>query len=227
MWTPNTTDRQFKRYRFGNQAMIALWNLVQLANALYPLIEDAEILEEMLGKYQPEYAKRQLEQTAAKLGVSGKDETFEKLAFDHAELMYKTEIDMTLFYRNLNKFDADKPLEFMSLLEDTSYSEKFDSFESDWTNWLEKYATQIKSDGKDSAERIASMNKVNPKYVLRNYMAQLAIDKADEGDFSLVEELYKLLKLPYDEQPEMEKWFAKRPDWAKNRVGCSMLSCSS
>lgn len=226
-WTPNTTDRQFRRYRFGNQAMIALWNLVQLANALYPLIEDAEKLETMLQKYQPEYAKRQLELTASKLGVSSEDEAFEKLAFDLAENMYKSEIDMTLFYRTLNKFDAKNPTEFMSLLEDTSYSENFEQFENVWKDWLERYAKQIKSENKDFAERIASMNKVNPKYVLRNYMAQLAIDKADEGDYSLVDELYELLKNPYDEQPEMEKWFVKRPDWAKNRVGCSMLSCSS
>lgn len=227
MWTPNTTDSQHKRYRFGNQAMIALWNLVQLANSLYPLIEDAEALEEMLKTYQPEYTKRQLEQTAAKLGISGEDETFEKLAFDLAEIMYKSEIDMTLFYRNLNKFDAENPLEFMSLLEETSYSEKFSSFENDWTDWLERYAKQIKTENTDSTERVSSMNRVNPKYVLRNYMAQLAIDKADEGDYSLVKELYELLRNPYDEQAEMEKWFVKRPDWAKNRVGCSMLSCSS
>ena len=71
------------------------------------------------------------------------------------------------------------------------------------------------------------MNQVNPKYVLRNYMAQLAIDAADKGDYSLIEELYQMLKLPYDEQPEYEKWFAKRPEWARNKVGCSMLSCSS
>jgi uncharacterized protein YdiU (UPF0061 family) len=76
-------------------------------------------------------------------------------------------------------------------------------------------------------ERKLKMNLVNPKYVLRNYMAQLAIDKADEGDFSLVEELYNLLRNPYDEQPEHEKYFAKRPDWARHKVGCSMLSCSS
>jgi len=71
------------------------------------------------------------------------------------------------------------------------------------------------------------MNTVNPKYVLRNYMAQLAIDKANEEDYSLVDELFQLLKKPYDEQPENEKWFAKRPEWARHKVGCSMLSCSS
>ena len=72
------------------------------------------------------------------------------------------------------------------------------------------------------------MKKSNPKYVLRNWMAQLAIDKAQEDDFSLAEELYELLKKPYDEQDDNEeKWFQKRPEWARHRVGCSMLSCSS
>ena len=71
------------------------------------------------------------------------------------------------------------------------------------------------------------MNAVNPKYVLRNYMAQLAIDDADKGDFELIDKLFQLLKQPYDEQPENEKWFVKRPDWARHKVGCSMLSCSS
>jgi len=71
------------------------------------------------------------------------------------------------------------------------------------------------------------MDAVNPIYVLRNYMSQLAIDKADEGDYSLIDVLYQLLKSPYSEQPANEKWFAKRPEWARNKVGCSMLSCSS
>jgi uncharacterized protein YdiU (UPF0061 family) len=72
------------------------------------------------------------------------------------------------------------------------------------------------------------MNNANPKYVLRNWMAQLAIDGANKGDFSICEELYQLLKNPYSEQPEFEeKWFKKRPEWARHRVGCSMLSCSS
>jgi len=71
------------------------------------------------------------------------------------------------------------------------------------------------------------MNSINPKYVLRNYMAQLAIDDAENGNYQLIDEFFQLLKLPYDEQPQFEKWYAKRPDWARNKIGCSMLSCSS
>ena len=71
------------------------------------------------------------------------------------------------------------------------------------------------------------MDSTNPKYVLRNYMAQLAIDAANNEDYSILEELYELLKNPYSEQTEQEKWYAKRPDWARDKIGCSRLSCSS
>ena len=98
---------------------------------------------------------------------------------------------------------------------------------SNWNLWFTNYANRLIGETAPYDDRKEQINKVNPKYVLRNYMAQLAIDKADTGDYSLIKEFYQLLKKPYDEQPNYQEWFAKRPEWARHKVGCSMLSCSS
>ncbi len=226
-WTPNTTDSQHRRYRYGNQPSIGLWNLTQFGNAIVPLIGETKPLEKILGKYQENYLTKYYQQIAAKIGLTEIDDGFKKLAIELEELLEESEMDMTLFYRSLNKFDRAKPKQFLKSLKDSSYAEDFSVLESKWTEWLETYARRIVEENGDSRARIQEMNRQNPKYVLRNYMAQLAIDDADKGDYGLVEEIYEMLKNPYDEQPGMEKWFVKRPDWAKNRVGCSMLSCSS
>ena len=94
-------------------------------------------------------------------------------------------------------------------------------------NWLRSYIKRVRDDGTPDDLRRKRMNAVNPKYVLRNYLAQLAIDKAEQGEFAMVSDLLELLRHPYDEQPGKEELAAKRPDWARQRAGCSMLSCSS
>ena len=96
-----------------------------------------------------------------------------------------------------------------------------------WHFWFAQYLTILKEESNSDSERKIQLNAVNPKYVLRNYMAQTAIELAEKEEYSLINELYTLLLNPYDEQPEMEKWFAKRPDWARQKIGSSMLSCSS
>lgn len=224
-WTPNTTDAGQKRYRFGNQASVGVWNLMQLGNALYPLIEDAAPLEEILENYQKNYLPKHVRMMSDKLGL--KESADAEFILELETLLYRSEMDLTLFFRNLSKFDEDNPKEFQPLLTASSYSENLENFTEKWTMFLAVYAELIKSENRESSERISQMNCTNPKYVLRNYMAQLAIDAADKGDYSLVKELFNLLLKPYDEQPESEKWFALRPEWAKTKVGCSMLSCSS
>ena len=94
-------------------------------------------------------------------------------------------------------------------------------------DFAEKWSARHRELGNNSVEVAVAMNAVNPKYVLRNYMAQLAIEKAEDGDSSMVTELLEILRLPYEEQPQYERFYALRPDWARTKIGCSQLSCSS
>lgn len=226
-WTPNTTDAQHKRYRFGNQPNIGLWNLYQLANALYALVEDATPFETALEAYKNNFDKQSLEMMRSKLGLEFKEDSDIQLIHELEETLLLSETDMTLFFRLLSKFSVDNPKRGLELIKPAFYSEISNEIKEKWLLWFDKYALRLKKETLSSTERSKKMNAVNPKYVLRNYMAQLAIDKAEEGDYSLVEELFELLKKPYDEQLGNEKWFAKRPEWARHKIGCSMLSCSS
>ena len=93
--------------------------------------------------------------------------------------------------------------------------------------WVKCYLSEIRDQGIESGERIATMRETNPKFIFRNYLAQLAIDDANQGDFNFLDNLLRILRKPYAEQPENENLAGKRPEWAKERTGCSMLSCSS
>ena len=229
-WTPNTTDASGRRYRFGNQSNIAQWNLFQLANALYPLIEQAEPLREILNDYVTLYQQKVQQMRAQKLGLSRYNESLHQ---ELHEVLQLVDTDMTLFYRHLSNIKTDNTeqsdQQLFAVINDAYYDVESIS-DHDMIRicaWLQQYRQQLTQENSSDTVRKKSMDAINPKYVLRNYLAQLATDDAEKGDFELIHTLLELFRHPYDEQPDMEKFAAKRPDWAKNRPGCSMLSCSS
>ncbi|MCQ8103350.1 YdiU family protein [Methylomonas sp. SURF-2] len=228
-WTPNTTDAQGRRYRFGNQPKIAYWNLVQLANALYPLILKAEPLQDALTVFTQTFEQTWQRMQADKLGLTAFDPAVDQsLTAELAGLLQAAETDMTLFYRGLSAIEADSALaDFRAHLEACAYAPLSAETLSLADAWFKIYQGRLQRDGRPRIERQQSMDAVNPLYVLRNYLAQQAIDLAEQGDFSEVWQLLEVLRRPYTEQAGKQRFAEKRPDWAKQRAGCSMLSCSS
>jgi len=193
---------------------------------LYPLIEEVAPLEAILNQYKIDFETKSLQMMKSKLGLYMNDKEDVKLIQDLEDCLQLTETDMTIFFRNLSDFEGTN---FFEILENAFYTtaEVSKDIKEKWEKWFQNYDDRLQKESLNQLQRKEKMDAVNPKYVLRNYMAQLAIDAADNGDYSLINELFQLLKKPYSEQPKYEKWFAKRPEWAKNKVGCSMLSCSS
>jgi len=223
-WTPNTTDAGNRRYRYSQQPNVALWNLYQLANSLYLLLEDTEPLEAALETYQQDYQIQWRDMMAAKLGFlayrDGDHGLFERLE----KLLSQTETDMTLFYRLLSNHAEPS----LATVNQAYYqSELSTEYQTAMQAWFGDYQQRLTLDGQSHVNRQKSMNRVNPKFVFRNYLAQQAIDLADTGDYSMINDLLEVFRNPYDEQPEKQIYAAKRPDWARTKVGCSMLSCSS
>ena len=140
------------------------------------------------------------------------------------------ETDMTIFFRILSEVQkSDTAKEAFAKLAPAFYD--IDNLKETelkkWVDWFSAYLRRLELEAPTHYERKIKMNMYNPKYVLRNYMAQLAIDAANKGDYGLISTFYEMLKKPYHEQAEYNEWFAKRPEWARSKVGCSMLSCSS
>jgi uncharacterized protein YdiU (UPF0061 family) len=232
-WTPNTTDSERRRYRYGTQPQVGMWNLVQLANALYPLVEDVPSLEAALAIYPETYEKTWREMLAAKLGLQTFDaERDQPLCDELFAVMQLTETDMTLFFRSLanpRMTGASSPETLWEALQPAFYTPESISpaVRERILAWVSGWLARVEQDGAPAAERQACMNRVNPLYVLRNYLAQLAIDQAESGDPGLIVELLDTLRRPCEVQPGRDHLAAKRPDWARQRAGCSMLSCSS
>jgi uncharacterized protein YdiU (UPF0061 family) len=232
-WTPNTTDAEGRRYCYGRQAQIALWNLVQLANALIPLVKEKEPLEQALAAYGETFMATWQSMLAQKAGLSAfNGEADEKLFTELFEMLQAVETDMTLFFRllpNVPMNDAATDAELAEPLRRAFYDEHGlgPTHLPRLAAWLRSYIARVREEGVSDDSRTARMNRINPKYVLRNYLAQLAIDALEAGDASVMERLMRVLEKPYDDQPEHDDLAERRPEWARSRPGCSALSCSS
>ncbi|MCW4454019.1 YdiU family protein [Flavobacterium sp. MXW15] len=225
-WTPNTTDAQGRRYRFGTQPQVAYWNLVRLARALSPLFGDAAPLQAGLERFLSVHADCERRHAAAKLGLAECDAQDMERMDALQQLMRRGGMDMTLTFRGLMALDPQRPS--LQPLEDAFYTPAGrEAVAADLERWLQGHAARLREDPLPAAQRYQRMRLANPRYVLRNYLAQQAIDRAEQGDNAGIAELLEVMRHPYDEQPGREAFAGKRPDWARDRAGCSMLSCSS
>ena len=222
----NHSDEQ-GRYAYARQPQVAYWNLHALAQALVPLIEgDSEqvtgVLTEALSHYPDEFARQLGQRMRAKLGLTTAREGDQALIDDLMRLMARTRVDYTLTWRLL----ADHRIGVTGgVTGDVAPEPVRDLFldGAAFDAWVERYETRLRAEGSTDAERCARMRAVNPKYILRNHLAEIAIQRAEAGDYTEVQRLHQVLRHPFDEQPEHAAYAALPPDWA----GSLSISCSS
>ncbi|KAI9114989.1 hypothetical protein K1719_014002 [Acacia pycnantha] len=225
-FTPNTADLPGRRYCFANQSDIGLWNIEQFATAL----STAKLINEKEASYAMErYGTKFMDDYQAimtkKLGLPKYNKELISKLLSH---MAVDKVDYTNFFRLLSNLKADTSIPddrllvpLKSALLDIGQERK-----EAWTDWVKAYIHELSTSGISDEQRKISMDSVNPKYVLRNYLCQTAIDAAEMGDFGEVRRLLKLMERPFDEQPGMENYARLPPAWAY-RPGVCMLSCSS
>ncbi len=225
-WTPNTTDSYEHRYAFAKQPAVALWNLTRLAEAISVVAPNTDAIAAGLDVYRRVFNTQYTAMMAAKLGLQSWGSVELELATDLFNLMEQTEIDFTILFRALSSVPIDL-LSRDTLSPATYNATTWDTHGAAWTDWIARYVTRVREVAEPDATRVTRMHAVNPIYVLRNYLAQQVIDAATAGDVSEISTLLDVLRRPYDEQPGMERFAEKRPEWARDRAGCSRLSCSS
>jgi len=226
-WTPNITDASGRRYRFGNQPAVAHWNLAQLARALAPIADDVEALRHTVEAFPTEFSTFHRHTMLRKLGLSGRRDTAfddDVLLTELESLLLGHETDFTLFFRTLAV-----PEPSFASLRDAFYAPESisASHRSAIDDWLRLYTARVSVEAIDEHERAARMNAINPLYVPRNYLVQEVIEATERGDRTALLELIEVLRRPYEHQPGRERFAGKRPEWARHKPGCSMLSCSS
>ena len=202
------------RYAFDQQPDVAAWNLTKLAQTFVPLLS-VEAASAAISDYPQQFGQAYLGRMAAKFGLTPGNETV-PLLMDALQLLAQNHVDYTIFLRRLCDFDSHDGALNAPLRDLFLDRVAFDA-------WAARYAATLRAMGSVDAERSVAMRTVNPKYILRNHLAEVAIRRAaDDRDYSEVERLHVLLTRPFDEQPEFEAYAAEPPDWARQiEVSCS------
>jgi uncharacterized protein YdiU (UPF0061 family) len=214
----NHSDSQ-GRYAYHRQPQVAFWNLHCLAQALSPLIQDMELTKTVLESFKVDFAKALDQAMASKLGLAHRELNDRLL-----QLMAREQIDYTLFWRRLSQAVAQGQADTHA----PSWQAVRDLFldREAWSDWQQDYAREMQNlfQAQDLTwtEVGSQMLRHNPKYVLRNHLAEIAIRKAKSGDFSEVNTLLTLLQSPFDEHPEHDAYAQLPPDWASSiEISCS------
>jgi uncharacterized protein YdiU (UPF0061 family) len=215
----NHTD-QGGRYSYANQVPVGHWNCYALANALLPLIKDTDAAQAALEVYVDAYGEQFDALMHAKLGLTTAHAEDRGLFDAMFKLMQENHVDFTLFFRRLSALRVEVADGERAALDAPLRDLFLDR--AGFDAWARLYRARLRQESSLDAVRGEAMDQVNPKYILRNYLAQLAIEKAQNGDFSEVTRLLAVLERPFDEQPENESYAALPPDWASHlEVSCS------
>ena len=210
----NHTDQQ-GRYSYAMQPEMGHWNCYALGQALLPLIGTVEATKQALDIYQAEFDGKMSQLMHAKLGLTTQQDGDAALLDAMFALMQANHVDFTLFFRRLGDLQVDAANTDEPLRDLFIDRPGFDA-------WALAYRERLRAEASIDVVRRLAMHAVNPKYVLRNYLAQVAIEKAQNKDFTEVKQLLKVLEHPYEEQPEFEAYAALPPDWASHlEVSCS------
>lgn len=226
-FTPNTTDLPERRYAFGKQASIAYWNLGCLANAIAPLVEDTDQLIAVYESFEDIYVRKYYAMMGNKLGLDGvksKDLDF----IVHFEKTLSTiKPDMTIFYQLLIELplDMENEQDIIHHFKDSFYSDLTQEQITIFYKLMNTYTERIKVNTISREDAVKRMRDNNPRFIVRNYLLHQAIEELERGENQLFLKLQEAIKSPYSK--DFDAFFAKRPSWASQKAGCSMLSCSS
>lgn len=226
LFTPNTTDLPGRRYAFARQAAVAKWNLGCLGGALLPLFGDEQALVKIVDSYDDVYWQTFYAMMGNKLGLDEVRPDDVALVTELEKMMAAVQPDMTIFYRLLSELPVGATKEAVLQHFNESFYNDLAPQEADlFFNWIQRYQLRMSQNSISPEAAKEIMHNNNPYFVLRNYLLHQAIEDLEKGDATLFNQLQEAIKEPYSEK--YKEFFQKRPTWASQKAGCSMLSCSS